>query len=287
MATTLLNTAETYSSLQPFKTIEELNANTTRIRELYADQMNPSTYKVLDVLHRWSCKFVGVCFLAKGKIAELIGMSRKTVTRACKILEDMGVIKQYETRRKNGDKRRSTNIIQFVVVDKCTEGEVEIVEQNNECTNHVPNICPNIYTPLKTPKNTKTLTDDTVSQKSEKELSVNDKENLNTDRLPSEWYKVSAPYAKDYDDLYNITGILYKAKHGLAIRIEDHIEDFGMVLRKAWTAMKTGRVERKNWYGYLFKSFKNLSNAIQAHETFKPNLDRLEELFDPELEISL
>ncbi|MFD1205696.1 helix-turn-helix domain-containing protein, partial [Sporosarcina contaminans] len=100
---TLLNTETTYMSLQPFSSVDELNANTVAIREQFADQLTPSTREVLDVLHRYSCKFPGVCYLSKNKIAEMVGVSRRTVIRACKQLEDLGVIVQHELKRHNGD----------------------------------------------------------------------------------------------------------------------------------------------------------------------------------------
>ncbi|MBO1910740.1 helix-turn-helix domain-containing protein, partial [Microvirga sp. 3-52] len=115
---TLLNTIDTYKLLQPFAHIDELNKNTIHVRELYADQLTPSTKEVLDVLHRYSCKYPGVCYLSKNKIAEMVGVSRRTVIRACNQLETLGIISQHELKRHNGDKRQSSNAIVFVAVEK-------------------------------------------------------------------------------------------------------------------------------------------------------------------------
>lgn len=115
---TLLNTETTYLSLQPFGNVEELNKNTVLIREQFADQLTPSTLAVLDVLHRYACKFPGVCYLSKSKIAEMVGVTRRTVIRACNLLETLGIIKQHELKRHNGDKRQSSNAIVFIAVEK-------------------------------------------------------------------------------------------------------------------------------------------------------------------------
>lgn len=266
--TTLLNTEETYRKLQPFNTVEQLNANTKAIRAQFADQMTRATYDVLDVLHRWACKFPGVCYRSKAKIAEGLGISRKTVTRACATLEALGIIEQYETKRAGGDRRRSTNAIVFVAVPT-----------------NVPTECPDLYTPANTPKNTNTVnTNDTdapvihsekeavkkdAKQDEVAEFNPNDKAHLKAS-LPEGWYEQASGYAQDYGDLYEITGALFKGKHGTDLRVEDHVEAFGEVLRKAWVALKQGRIERPKWYAYLYTAFKRTAHGIERQERLAP-----------------
>ncbi|MFD1926959.1 MarR family transcriptional regulator [Sporosarcina siberiensis] len=112
----LLNTVETYMSLQPFQTIEQLNANTAEIRKQYGDQLTRATYQVLDVLARYSCKYYGVSYRSKSKIATELGITRRTVINACNKLESLGVIVQHELRRHSGDRRQSSNAIVFVAI---------------------------------------------------------------------------------------------------------------------------------------------------------------------------
>lgn len=150
---TLSNTTETYSNLQPFFTIDELNANTTAIRERHGKDLTRSTYRVLDVLHRYSCTYYGVSFRSKSKIAKELGISRKTVTRACQHLESIGVIKQHELKRHNGDRRRSSNAIVFV--------PVKPMKKEN-----VPTECPSVETPLDSTKPKQSLHDTYASQPS-------------------------------------------------------------------------------------------------------------------------
>lgn len=278
--TTLLNVEGTYRALQPFDTVAELNANTTAIRAEYGSEMTRATYDVLDVLHRYSCKYPGVCFLSKSKIAVKLNISRMTVIRACKALAELGVIVEHATRRKGGDRRQSSNAIVFVKI--------------MEVTPDVTPECDTVNTPQESPKNTKpSNTRDTdapvengksevvkeIKSASPKAGSA-DKALLDTDRLPDGWYKESAPYAENLDDLYAITGTLYKAKFGTSIRIEDYVDEFAMVLRKAWTAMRQGRVERSKWHGYLFASFKNTAHAIQAHLDDAPILSDIAAMFE-------
>lgn len=123
--TTLLNTPQTYQSLQPFFTINELNTNTKLIRERYAKDLTRSTYRVLDVLHRYSSKYYGVSYRSKSKIAAELGITRRTVINACNRLESLGIIKQHELKRHNGDKRQSSNAITFIPIESITPAEKE------------------------------------------------------------------------------------------------------------------------------------------------------------------
>ena len=122
---TLENTTETYQSLQPFFSIEELNANTKLIRERHAKDLTRSSYRVLDELHRYSCKYYGVSYGSKAKIAAELGITRRTVFNACNRLESLGIIKQHELKRHNGDKRQSSNAIIFVPIEPIKPAEKE------------------------------------------------------------------------------------------------------------------------------------------------------------------
>ncbi|PEC57590.1 helix-turn-helix domain-containing protein, partial [Bacillus wiedmannii] len=55
---------------------------------------------LLEILKRHSCKYVGVSFLCKNRIAEKMGISYKTVQRLMKKLVDLEMIKQVAMKRK-------------------------------------------------------------------------------------------------------------------------------------------------------------------------------------------
>lgn len=166
-----LNTTDTYAMLQPFGSIEQLNANTSAIRAQYKTELTPAAREVLDVIHRYASKYYGVCYLAKAEIARMIGVSKRTVIRACQLLEALGCIVQYETKRVNGDKRQSTNAIVFLTqlaakdafVQECEQMADNMQEETQEDfqqnpvdkTDVTPHVTPNTL-PIKAPK-TKTL----------------------------------------------------------------------------------------------------------------------------------
>lgn len=109
-AITIIASEETYTNLSTFCTIDELNHAVRTHLENHTDDLNKSAISVLKLLHGYSCKHLGVSFLRKNTIANLIGISRRTVIRACNLLVQLGIIKQYEMKR-DTDKLQTSNAI--------------------------------------------------------------------------------------------------------------------------------------------------------------------------------
>ncbi|MGA3598606.1 MarR family transcriptional regulator [Lysinibacillus agricola] len=237
---TLLNTKSTYQSLQSFSTIGEMNAAVKYYKDQYKSQLTKSTYAVLDFISQWACKFIGVCYLSQKKIAEELNISYKTVQRSIAVLVDLNVIKKYDSKRHNGDKRRSTNIL---------------VIQNSS---HVQTECPNKETLL----NTQNInnTNDTViaTQQVDKETLI--KHGLKT-KLPQPLQFLSAFF--DHDDLYQIVGTIYKAKAATDrnIQIEEHEQEYRESILSVINAYK--RDKAKSLHGLLFYSIKAVTRSIQ------------------------
>lgn len=268
MSALLLNTESTYQSLQPFAHIGELNENTIHVRELYTDLLTPSTKEVLDVLHRYSCKYPGVCFLSKNKIADMVGVSRRTVVRSCNQLESLGIINQHELNRHNGDKRQSSNAIVFVKQEK------ENVTPECHTKEALSNTHLNSSTTYVTDAPVKTATKEVVKD------NKTDNKELLKESLPDGWYQQAFAYTSDYNDLYRITGELFKAKVKTSIRIETHAEAFGAVLRSAYGRLKNGRINPEKWYAYLFHAFRRKAHALERSETVNPILNGIAAMFD-------
>jgi Fe2+ or Zn2+ uptake regulation protein len=117
---------ETLANLQSFKSVEELNKTVYR----YKKRIKRSDYKgkknalaILEYLKRHSCKFFGVSWKCKKKIAADLGVHVKTVTRVCKWLEENGFIRQYEMKRPS-DMRQTANAIVIQPIE-----DVEVVAQ--------------------------------------------------------------------------------------------------------------------------------------------------------------
>ncbi|MES5942992.1 MULTISPECIES: helix-turn-helix domain-containing protein [unclassified Bacillus cereus group] len=123
-AITILASIETYANLVSFETLKELNDTVREYKEQFADQLNKNQLAVLNKLHNYSSKFLGVSFRTKKHIAEDLDISRRTVIRVCQHLESLGIIKQLEMKRPS-DMRQTSNII---VIQPIIVGEQIVTE---------------------------------------------------------------------------------------------------------------------------------------------------------------
>ncbi|MEN3132488.1 cytosolic protein [Bacillus cereus] len=106
---------ESYHNLSVFTDVEELN----KVVRTYKDDIRTSVKRadvqarlitLLDILKRHSCKYVGVSFLCKNSIADMMEVSYKTVQRLMKKLVNLGMINQIAMKRKK-DMRQTSNAI--------------------------------------------------------------------------------------------------------------------------------------------------------------------------------
>lgn len=258
----LLNTETTYISLQPFCSVDELNANTIVIRDLCSDQLTPSTLQVLDVLHRYSCKYPGVCYMSKSKIAEMVGVSRRTVVRACNALESIGIITQHELKRHNGDKRQSSNAIVFVK------------QENENVTPECHSIEALSDTQKSKPSNTldtgKTESVDKEVVKTMDEVKIDIKRGLR-DKMPTYIYDLLSPYF-NLDDLYQAYGTLLRGKASIdkSIMFESYERLYSDAVLSVVHAYKRGVV--RNLFAVLFRAAQDTTAQIYRKENYNvPN----------------
>ena len=99
---------------------------------------------VLDHLHHYSAKYLGVSFKTKNNIADALHISRRTVIRVCQYLESFGIIKQLEMKRKS-DRRQTSNVI--VIQPIHTDGQLVTPKPAKNAT-----ICHTLKTTTKTLK---------------------------------------------------------------------------------------------------------------------------------------
>ncbi|BCB03498.1 helix-turn-helix domain-containing protein [Bacillus sp. KH172YL63] len=128
-AITIIAGEESYSNLTTFDCIEDLNKTVRYYKEQFQTKLTKSAVLVLDQLHRYSCVYLGVSFRTKNNIAKSLDISRKTVQRACRVLEDLGIIKQLETKRKS-DMRQSSNVIQILPIEEDVQQEQKNTAEN-------------------------------------------------------------------------------------------------------------------------------------------------------------
>lgn len=236
-AITIIACEETYRNLSTFKTIEELNMTVRKYKENFAEQLNKSIMLVLEQLHRYSVKYIGVSFRTKNHIAVSLNISRKTVQRACKVLEDLGVIKQFEMKRKS-DMRQTSNAIIIVPFEENVQQDTQ---ENKE-------ICP-----------------------AKKTTSISLKQNINKERnepLNIDWVSSRVPKkfinyvqyfynnAQTVEELFSVVSIQtrYLYHYSEPDRINLALNAFKQLIRN----IKLGKKKIRNIFGYYFGIVKNL-----------------------------
>ena len=126
-----------YASLTSFETVEQLNQTVRQYKDMInamelRQDLKRNLLTVMEYLKRHSCKFFGVSFKGKRKIAADLEMSDKTITRLCKRLEVLGFIKQYAMKRSN-DMQQTSNaiVIQPAKTENVRQNAVKMSDQKN------------------------------------------------------------------------------------------------------------------------------------------------------------
>ena len=122
-----------YANLSTFKNIEELNETVRYYKDQIAgmdlrQDVKRNLLTIMEYLKRHSCRFLGVSFKGKRKIAVDLQMSDRTIIRACHRLEKLGFIKQYAMKR-SSDMQQTVNAIVFQPFDN---GKKQSVRQKAE-----------------------------------------------------------------------------------------------------------------------------------------------------------
>lgn len=263
-------TENTLRRLQPFHAVAAMNeAVRGHKRRL---KLGKRDREILDVLSRFACVYIGVCYLNKQSIAEEAGYnSRRTAIRACHHLEDLGVIKQYVTRRVTGDRRQSVNIIviQPVVcpMEEALEGVGDAPPSGDRESSYfheesLEEVTVASHTKEAFPKTLlKTNTYKETSTETEKCL----KRGLKT-AIPETIFNAFSPFF-DAQTLYDMYGVLLRAKRKATFMIEDYAERYVDHFYNVIRLYKWGRV--RNLKGYLYVTWEKLTSEISRKRNGK------------------
>ncbi|PFK19001.1 cytosolic protein [Bacillus cereus] len=132
---------ESFRNLSPFIELEELNKTIRTYRDIIRMSIKRTDVQsklitLLEILKHHSCKYVGVSFLCKNSIANIMKVSYKTVQRLMKKLVDLKMIKQVAMKRKKDMLQTSNAIIIQPIVE----------EVSNKVDTKSPTKCPTIKT---------------------------------------------------------------------------------------------------------------------------------------------
>ncbi|WP_424237235.1 helix-turn-helix domain-containing protein [Bhargavaea ginsengi] len=241
----------TFEDLQPFESIEELNRNLSAMRSSEAFRSLTATAKrVFGVLARYSAKYPGVSYRTKNNIADELGVSRRTVIRACRQLEDAGFIVQHALKRATGDRRRTSNAIVF---------RPYTAPVTTECHSKKPSI----------KRNSIKFTNDTEKpQKPRKERKQAIIKDGLAAHLPDVLRHALAPFYNDAESLYKAVGIVYRAKASISreLRIESHEPAYREAITGVMSAYKRKKV--RNLDAVLYAAIQRTTKALHIRGLF-------------------
>ncbi|HHL0970819.1 cytosolic protein [Bacillus thuringiensis serovar silo] len=169
---------ESFRNLSPFIELEELNKTVRAYRDTIRMSIKRTDVKsklitLLEILKRYSCKYVGVSFLCKNRIAEKMEVSYKTVQRLMKKLVDLEMIKQVAMKRKKDMLQTSNAIIIQPIVE----------EVANKTQGERPTKCPAIKTkPVSLKQNIKN-----INKRNSNENSNISEENIKDANFVAHW----------------------------------------------------------------------------------------------------
>ncbi|PEA83762.1 cytosolic protein [Bacillus pseudomycoides] len=115
-----------FHNLSTFKEVEELNKTVRTYRDtirmsIKRTDVQSKLIALLEILKRHSCKYVGVSFLCKNSIADMMEVSYKTVQRLMKKLVNLGMIRQVSMKRKKDMLQTANAIIIQPIVEEVSD----------------------------------------------------------------------------------------------------------------------------------------------------------------------
>lgn len=242
MTITLLNTPETFESLQPFISLQDHNDNMMEIRKQYNDHLTKSEKRILDHISQYSCKYPGLSYKSKEKVARDLEISKRTVIRACNKFAALGFIKQHAVKRHNGDRRQSSNIIVFIRLKQ---------DVTPEC--HPKKALPESLVP--------SYTKDTVNPDEMIKKGL-------ANKMPKRIAHVLSAFF-DAEGMYNAYGAMLRGKASIdrTIAFEQHEDEYYKTILSVMELHKRGKV-RKDLFGMINKAVANTTKRLHVTSMF-------------------
>jgi DNA-binding Lrp family transcriptional regulator len=253
---------EVIQSYQSFSTITEMDQAVRGFLYKHKAALSEGTLNVLKFIWRYSVKVIGVSFAKYGTIAAVVQISRRTVIRAIKQLESLGLIKKIPTVRMNGKQGVNLLVIQrFQPIDEVKNNksplDVTVHDTPNKTENKQSSLCEIKTKPtyVRKAENSDHLKLE-ESTKNEKSDSIHDHQ-LDTSFLPESVHKEFVQAAKPFLNaveiykLWKRVLIAYKKmklEHSL-----DHVIDKVINAFKQTVFMKKMGKIHSTFEGYFYR----------------------------------
>ncbi len=237
---------DTIQKYQSFETIEDMDKSVRGFLYKHKAELSEGTLAVLHLVWKHSVKVVGVSFAKYDYIAEQVSLSKRTVIRAVKLLEEIGIIKKVPTARMNGKQGVNLLVIQaFESIDSIKTN----MSPQAVTASVTPNKTENKHSSLCENKNNKR---NNVKNASEPSLQDLDASYL-PESIPEEFKRAAKPFfnAVDIYNLWNRVMIVYnKFDHGRTI--DDFMDCIISAFKQTVFAMKMRKIHT-TFEGYFYR----------------------------------
>lgn len=237
---------DTIQKYQSFQTVEEMDQSVRGFLYKYKAELSEGTLAVLHLIWKHSVKVVGVSFAKYEYIAEQVRLSKRTVIRAVKLLEERGIIKKIPTTRVNGKQGVNLLVIQaFETIDSIKTNmspqDVTVHVTPNKTENKQSSLCEN-----------KPKERNDVMEAREPSLQELDTSYL-PESIPDEFKNVAKPFfnAVDIYKLWNRVLIAFN-KLGDGKIIYDYIDCIVGAFKQTVFAKKMGKIH-STFEGYFYR----------------------------------
>ncbi|PEZ27010.1 cytosolic protein [Bacillus thuringiensis] len=262
---------ESFRNLSPFIELEELNKTIRTYRDIIRMSIKRTDVKskliaLLEILKRYSCKYVGVSFLCKNSIAHMMEVSYKTVQRLMKKLVDLEMIKQVAMKRTKDMLQTSNAIIIQPIVE----------EVSDKIDTKSPAKCPTIKTkPVSLKQNIKD-----INKRNSNENSNTPEENIEQADFVAHWVPerfvslVSSFYSesKTIQELWKVVRQCNKVTNfstGDKAFDQDQELTIGLKAIKEFVMkIKSGTKMKKGKFAYFNGIVNNLMDKFYFDDTF-------------------
>ena len=252
---TLIASEETFNNLQTFETVEQLNQAVRDYKDMYQSDLGKNDIRVLDLLKMYSCKYKGVSFLAKSNIADMLDITRRTVIRICQKLERLGIIKQFEMKRKSNMNQTSNAIVIQRIENDIQDDIVDDIKDNDtakdtQVSANNDDIC-----------HSKTTTYLKQIHNNKRKGNVNFDASYVSKNVPKKLLDITSKFFDDATDIYSIYNRLLTATKLNRDSVYTHLDDYVSTFKDCVYKLKQGRI-RGSFMGYLYGAFKRTCNSL-------------------------
>ncbi|MGG1684882.1 helix-turn-helix domain-containing protein [Pseudalkalibacillus sp. NRS-1564] len=244
---------DSYERYQSFHSLEALNEGVRQALYFHADKLNKTAVTVLKTVSRYSCKIPGVSWLKAATLAELIEKSEKTVRRALKTLEQLGIIRRIPTVRAKGGRGYDVCIIRANIGDVQSKVSGRI-NRESPCGS-------------KDERSSRTKETSTIKLNTRQGSAQMDY-TFTPSNVPEEFVKAVRPFFGDASTIYSLWGrVLLAHKHaGIDAPVYEAIDTAIMAFKQTIFSAKAGRL-RSPIPAYLYGTLRGMFAETRRRES--------------------